>query len=252
VVGFPFGYNSSSVKLRETRKALKDGASEIDMVMNIGAFLGGDYMSTAEEISEVSRTCRKEKAIFKVIVECCYLTDAQKVKAALLAVAHGADYIKTSTGFGPGGASVADVSLIRRSLKGRAMVKAAAAQSSSTREATKRPPGRTGELIHVCSPPWGAFGLRVAGDCASLEEHPAETEVLFTMMELIIQDGPYSFIAEELNRRGYLTRQGGKWSAVAVFEMLPRLIEAGPRIFSSADWHIRRQRSRQQATGLKM
>jgi len=96
------------------------------------------------------------------------------------------------------------------------------------------------------------FGLRVAGDCAHLEENPAETEVLFTMMELIIQDGPYSFIAEELNRRGYLTRQGGKWSAVSVFEMLPRLIEAGPRIFSSADWHQRRQRSREQSPDLKM
>jgi len=96
------------------------------------------------------------------------------------------------------------------------------------------------------------FGLRVANDCATLEEDPAETEVLFTMMELIIQDGPYSFIAEELNRRGYMTRQGGKWSAVSVFEMLPRLIEAGPRIFSSADWHTRRQRSREQPTDLKM
>lgn len=96
------------------------------------------------------------------------------------------------------------------------------------------------------------FGLRVAADCANLEENPTETEALFTMMELIIQDGPYSFIAEELNRRGYLTRQGGKWSAVAVFEMLPRLIEAGPRIFSSADWHQRRQRSREQSPGLKM
>jgi Recombinase len=96
------------------------------------------------------------------------------------------------------------------------------------------------------------FGLRVAGDCATLEENPTESEVLSTMMELIIQDGPYSFIAEELNRRGYLTRQGGKWSAVSVFEMLPRLIEAGPRIFSSADWHQRRQRSREQSPGLKM
>jgi len=96
------------------------------------------------------------------------------------------------------------------------------------------------------------FGLRVAGDCASLEENPAETEVLFTMMELIIQDGPYSFIAEELNRRGYVTREGGKWSAISVFEMLPRLIEAGPRIFSSADWHLRRRRSREQQPRLKM
>jgi hypothetical protein len=90
------------------------------------------------------------------------------------------------------------------------------------------------------------YGLRVANDCATLEDNPAESEILYTMMELMIQDGPYSFIAEELNRRGYLTRRGGKWSAVSVFEMLPRLIEAGPKIFSSADWHRRRQRSREQ------
>jgi hypothetical protein len=94
------------------------------------------------------------------------------------------------------------------------------------------------------------YGLQVAKDCATLVENPSEAEILVTMMELIIQDGPYSFIAEELNRRGHLTRQGGRWSAVAVFEMLPRLIEAGPKIFSSADWHQRRQRSREQAPRL--
>jgi len=96
------------------------------------------------------------------------------------------------------------------------------------------------------------FGLRVANDCTTLEENPTETEILVTMMELIIQDGPYSFIAEELNRRGYQTRQGGKWSAVSVFEMLPRLIEAGPKIFSTEDWHRRRQRSREQPPRLHM
>jgi Recombinase len=94
------------------------------------------------------------------------------------------------------------------------------------------------------------FGLRVANDCATLEEHPAEKEILVTMMELIIEDGPYSFIAEQLNRKGYLTRHGSKWSAVSVFEMLPRLIEAGPRIFSTEEWQRRRQRSRQQGSRL--
>lgn len=94
------------------------------------------------------------------------------------------------------------------------------------------------------------YGLRVAKDCATLEENPTETEVLFTMMELMIQDGPYSLIAEELNRRGYATRRGGKWSAISVFEMLPRLIEAGPKIFSSAEWHERRQRAREQHSRL--
>ncbi len=90
------------------------------------------------------------------------------------------------------------------------------------------------------------FGLRVADDCRTLRENPDETEVLATMMELLIQDGPYSFIADELNRKGHLTRRGTKWSPISVFEMLPRLIEAGPKIFSSEQWQQRRQRSQQQ------
>jgi hypothetical protein len=94
------------------------------------------------------------------------------------------------------------------------------------------------------------YGLRVGHDCTELEEDPNEREVLVSMMELMIQDGPYSFVAEELNRRGYVTRGGGKWSAVSVFEMLPRLIEAGPKIFSSPEWHERRQRTRAERPSL--
>jgi len=90
------------------------------------------------------------------------------------------------------------------------------------------------------------YGLRVADDCSTLEENPAENEILLTMMELIIQDGPYSFIAQQLNVKGYMTRQGTKWNPVAVFEMLPRLIEAGPKIFSTEEWRRRRQQSQQQ------
>jgi len=88
------------------------------------------------------------------------------------------------------------------------------------------------------------YGLRVANDCTKLEEDSLEREVLVSMMELMIQDGPYSFVAEELNRRGYLTRSGTKWSAVSVFEMLPRLIDTGPKIFSSPEWIERRKQSR--------
>jgi Recombinase len=88
------------------------------------------------------------------------------------------------------------------------------------------------------------FGLQVAGDCAHLEENPTEREVLFQIMELTIQDGPYSGIAEELNRRGLRTRQGRKWTPVSVFQMLPRLIEAGPGILNSEEWRQRRQRIR--------
>ena len=85
------------------------------------------------------------------------------------------------------------------------------------------------------------YGVRVGGDCEHLEENPDEMQFLLSMMELIIQDGPYSSIAEELNRRGYRTREGSKWTPVSVFEMLPRLIDAGPRILSSENWYRRKQ-----------
>jgi hypothetical protein len=85
------------------------------------------------------------------------------------------------------------------------------------------------------------FGLRVAMDSSTLIEDQTENEALLAMMELLIQDGPYSSIAEELNRRGFRTREGLKWSPVSVFEMLPRLIDAGPQILSSENWRRRKQ-----------
>jgi len=84
------------------------------------------------------------------------------------------------------------------------------------------------------------FGLRIAGE-ARLEENPAEREILFQLMELIVQEGSYARIADELNRRGFRTRLGAEWSQVSVFEMLPRLIEVGPRVFQSVEWQKRRQ-----------
>ena len=86
------------------------------------------------------------------------------------------------------------------------------------------------------------FGLQVSRDTEQLEVNPTEREALFLMMELTVQEGPYSRIADELNRRGFRTRQGRKWSPVSVFQMLPRLIEVGPRIFSTEEWQERRQR----------
>jgi len=85
------------------------------------------------------------------------------------------------------------------------------------------------------------YGLQVAGDCLHLEENAEEIEVLMVMMEVIVQDQPLSKVAEELNRRGFRTRQGWKWSQVSVFNMLPRLIEMGPRIFGSEEWAARRK-----------
>lgn len=84
------------------------------------------------------------------------------------------------------------------------------------------------------------YGLQVAADCHHLEENPGEKEVLVRMMEQIVQDEPLSKVAAELNRLGHRTRQGTKWTPVAVFNLLPRLIEAGPRIFSSEEWAQRR------------
>lgn len=86
------------------------------------------------------------------------------------------------------------------------------------------------------------FGLKVSGDCAHLEEDSEEREVLVAMMELTIQDGPYSSIAAELNRRGFRTREGVRWTPVSVFQMLPRLIEVGPKIFNTEEWQKRRER----------
>jgi len=86
------------------------------------------------------------------------------------------------------------------------------------------------------------FGLQVAQAPPRLEENPSEQEILFVMMELTIQDGPYSVIAEELNRRGYRTRRGMWWTPISVFQMLPRLIEVGPRIFATQEWQERRAR----------
>ena len=86
------------------------------------------------------------------------------------------------------------------------------------------------------------FGLRVAADCQHLEEDPTERDILVLMMDLIVQDQPLSRVADGLNRAGFRTRQGSAWSPVSVFNMLPRLIEVGPHIFSSEEWMARRER----------
>ncbi len=86
------------------------------------------------------------------------------------------------------------------------------------------------------------FGLRVSADCSRLEEDPREQAVLVQMMELIVQDYSVSLVATELNKKDLRTREGGPWTPVHVFNMLPRLIEVGPHIFSSDDWEARRAR----------
>jgi hypothetical protein len=86
------------------------------------------------------------------------------------------------------------------------------------------------------------FGLRVASDCSRLEEDPQERAVLVQMMELIVQDYSITLVAAELNKRGLRTRSGSVWTPVSVFNMLPRLIEVGPNIFTSDDWEARREK----------
>ncbi len=114
VVGFPLGATPPSVKAFETQQAIRDGATEIDMVINVGALKSRDYDAVYEDIAAVVATAHAHHALVKVIIEAALLTDEEKVIASQLSKAAGADYVKTSTGFGPGGATVEDVALMRR------------------------------------------------------------------------------------------------------------------------------------------
>jgi len=114
VVGFPLGATTPDTKHYETRRAIFDGAREIDMVINVGALKSGDVRVVERDIEAVTAPCRESGAISKVIIEAALLSDDEKVTACTLAKAAGADFVKTSTGFGPGGATVADVALMRR------------------------------------------------------------------------------------------------------------------------------------------
>jgi deoxyribose-phosphate aldolase len=125
VVGFPLGATPPEVKAYETQQAIDDGASEVDMVINVGALKSKDYALVERDIATVTRTCHAGGAILKVIIEAALLTDEEKVIACQLAKAAGADYVKTSTGFGPGGATAHDVALMRRAVGPEIGVKAA-------------------------------------------------------------------------------------------------------------------------------
>ncbi len=116
VVGFPLGATSTAAKVGETEAALRAGAQEIDMVQNIGALLGDDDRAVEEEIALVAAASHRAGAIVKVILETALLSDDQKIVACRLAQMAGADFVKTSTGFGPSGATVQDVELMRRTV----------------------------------------------------------------------------------------------------------------------------------------
>jgi len=123
VVGFPLGATFTEIKAAEAERSIRLGASEIDMVMNISAFKSGDLEYVKRDIREVRE--RIGDAILKVIIECCYLTDDEKILAAKICEEEGADYVKTSTGFGPGGAKLEDVRLLRKTLSPKVKIKAA-------------------------------------------------------------------------------------------------------------------------------
>ena len=125
VVGFPLGATSTESKVFETQKAVRDGAMEVDMVINVGALRSRDYELVERDIASVARACHADGAILKVIIEAALLTDEEKVAACQLAKVAGADFVKTSTGFGPGGATAADVALMRRVVGSKMGVKAA-------------------------------------------------------------------------------------------------------------------------------
>ncbi len=125
VVGFPLGATPPEVKAYEAQQSIDHGAVEVDMVINIGALKSKDYALVERDIATVARTCHTGGALLKVIIEAALLTDEEKVIACQLAKAAKADYVKTSTGFGPGGATVHDVELMRRAVGPEMGVKAA-------------------------------------------------------------------------------------------------------------------------------
>ncbi len=123
VIGFPLGATTSETKAYETRDTIGKGASEVDMVINVGALKSGEYRKVRDDIQSVVRASRPN-VLVKVILETCLLTDDEKVKACELSKEAGADFVKTSTGFSTGGATVEDISLMRRTVGAEMGVKA--------------------------------------------------------------------------------------------------------------------------------
>ena len=124
VIGFPLGATLTSVKVRETRDVIEKGATEVDMVINIGALKDGNADAVKEDIAEVVSAASEANALVKVILETCYLTTEEIVTACQLAKDAGAHYVKTSTGFGTGGATVGHVKLMRETVGEKMGVKA--------------------------------------------------------------------------------------------------------------------------------
>ena len=125
IVGFPFGYNTVSSKVEETKKAIISGAHEVDMVMNIAAFKSGDYASVQNDIQSVVTACHLQNRKVKVIIEIAYLSDEEIKLACKICADCEADFVKTSTGFGPAGATIEAVKMMRSALPQKILIKAA-------------------------------------------------------------------------------------------------------------------------------
>jgi len=128
VVGFPLGYSVTESKTAETKKAIEDGANEIDMVVNISDVKNGRYDAVEEEIYKLKEACGDK--ILKVIIETCYLTEDEKIAMCKAVTNAGADYIKTSTGFGTGGATFEDIELFKKHIGPDVKIKAAGGVST--------------------------------------------------------------------------------------------------------------------------
>lgn len=131
VIGFPLGYNTKEVKIAETRQALLEGAGEIDMVINLGDVKNGDFDKVTEEIAALKKEVGNDR-ILKVIIETCYLTEEEKIALCHCVTDAGADYIKTSTGFGTGGATAEDIKLFKQHIGSQVKMKASGGVKSKS------------------------------------------------------------------------------------------------------------------------
>lgn len=130
VIGFPLGYHTTEIKAAEAKAAIHDGADEVDMVVNIGDVKNGDFERVTQEIALIKKSI--DNHILKVIVETCYLTEEEKIKLCQCVTEAGADYIKTSTGFGNAGATIEDVRIFKQYIGSQVKIKAAGGIRSRT------------------------------------------------------------------------------------------------------------------------
>src|ERR1044071_7702068 len=169
VIGFPLGANSPDVKAYEARRAIFDGATELDMVINIGALKSGDDQLVLRDIAAVVEVAHEFDYICKVIIETALLTEDEKVRACMLSKQAGADFVKTSTGFSKGGATAADIALMRRVVGGQMGVKASGGVKDlqQAQEMIRAGATRIGASVGVKIVQEAAGGLTTNGQTAS-------------------------------------------------------------------------------------